>query len=493
MSAKKRMLALLLTALLLSSAFVSCGETEVQEEETKGADTVATTAEPETEEIRYAADIPAGTDYNGETFTVLAFPLETLVWGDVDWNAEELTGEVVNDAVYNRTTTTESKLNVAIEVVHMDSYGNANMLQKSVNAQDNAYQLATNSLQTTLTMGQNGLLAELNDYAAQGTLALTSPWWDQNCLNDLSVDHKNYILTGDIGTMYKKSIGAIMFNKAIYNNYSLEDPYQLVEDGKWTIDKMVEMGTQVSVDTNGDGVMDTEDQFGLICFCDMMPLAFIGAGVQMATKDADDVPHLSMYSEKTVSVMEKLATLMYNESITWSWSKAGVTEETAFAMYQADQSFFYYGELHAVATMRDMDSPFGVLPMPKYDEAQDSYYHCVNPNVASVYGIPVTNVAYDMTGHVMDTLGAESKNELTPAYYNVTLLGKVSRDSESVVSLDIIIGSIRYDLGYLGGIGISSMLYTMANACNSDLTSQYEAKASSFEKALEKFVQAYVD
>lgn len=489
---KKTITMVLFLAMLLSTFSACAGDTS-SGENTGNVDGAETTAAPETEETRYTANVPDGTDYNGETFTVLAFPQGTDIWSDVDWSAEELTGEVINDAVYNRTTTTESKLNVDIDVIFMDSYGNSNLIQKSVNAQDNAYQLATNSLQASLSMGQNGLLAELNDYANKGTLELNSPWWDQNCLNDLSVAHKNYILTGDIGTMYKKSIGAIMFNKAIYNDYTLEDPYELVENGQWTIDKMVEMGTQVSADLNGDGVMDTEDQFGLICFCNMMPLAFIGCGVQMASKDADDIPYLSMYSEKTVSVMEKLATLMYDESITWSWSKAGVSEQTAFDMYQSDQAFFYYGELHAVATMRNMDSPFGVLPMPKYDESQDSYYHCVNADVASVYFIPVTNVAYDITGHVMDTLGAESKNELTPAYYNVTLLGKVSRDSESAASLDIIIGSIRYDLGYLGGIGISSMLYTMANACNTDLTSQYEAKANSFEAALNKIVVAYTE
>ena len=492
----KKTLSLLLILAALLPTFTACADNsgEAAANNTPSAQTdTAPTASAKEEETRYTANIPEGTDYSGKTFTVLAYPQDVGIWSDVDWSAEEMNGEAINDAAYTRTLNTESRLNVNIDVQYLDGYGNSTMIQQSVTAQDNAYQLATNTLMAAFTMSQSGLIAELNDYAAQGTLDLGAAWWDQNCIGDLSIAHKNYMLTGDIGTMYKKSIGAIMFNKAILGDYQLEDPYALMENGKWTVDKMVEMGTKVSDDLNGDGVMDTNDRYGLICFCDMMGLAFIGCGVEMATKDENDVPAVTIYSEKSVSVVDKLAALMYDENLSWSWSKAGLTEDTAFSMYQQDQSLFYYGELHAVATMRSMDSPFGVLPMPKYDETQASYYHCVNPNVASVYFIPITNVEYAMTGHIMDTLGAESKNELTPAYYDVTLIGKVSRDAESAASLDIIISTIRYDIGYLSGIGISNMLNTMANAFNTDLASQYQKQTKVFDKLLTRIVDTFVE
>ena len=120
----------------------------------------------------------------------------------------------------------------------------------------------------------------------------------------------------------------------------------------------------------------------------------------MNWRDDDSSKAFRKFSERSVSVIEKLANLMYNPNITYSWSKAGVGEEPAFKMYQTDKSLFYYGELHAVATMREMESPFGIMPMPMYDETQDGYHHCVNPNVAAVYVIPKSNVNYEMTGYV---------------------------------------------------------------------------------------------
>lgn len=490
----KNMIALLLALLLAGSALCSCGETK-QQADTAGngteTETTAGASSDETEKMRYTANVPDGTDLGGMKFTVLAYPSEDVIWYDVDWSAEELTGEVLNDAVYMRTKNTEDLLNVQINVVHTESRGNTNLLTNSVKATDNAYQLYNGIIMSTFNLGQNGYLMELNDFAANGTLDLTSPWWDQNSLADLSINHKNYAMTGDLGTMYKKSIGVIMFNKAIHTEYGLEDPYALMEENAWTIDKMVEMGTQVSEDLNGDGVMDENDRYGLICFCDMIGLAMIGCDVQMVTKNENDIPELSMFSDKSVSVMEKLSTLMYDQNLTYSWSAMHKSEDTAFSMYQQDQALFYYGELHAVATMREMDSPFGIMPMPLYDNAQEGYHHCVNPNVAAVYTIPSTNTAYTETGYILDTLGAESKNLLTPAYYNTTLIGKVTRDEESARSLDVIISTIRYDIGYLGGLNISSMLYSMADGRQTNLASQYEKRSQSFQNALDKLVAAY--
>ena len=492
----KKAISLLLCLCLLLPALAGCSENGNNDEtsantgstSTPGADAAA---EEETQSSRFSADIPEGTDYGGATFTVLTYPDNGEIWGDVDWNATEVTGEVLNDAVYNRMQYVDDLLNVKITPAYMPSSGDTGTLTASVNSADGAYQVATLAMQNSFSMAQNGVIHELNTFSKNGTLDLTAPWWDPNILGDLSILGMNFALTGDIGTMYKKSIGVIMFNKVILNDHQLENPYEIMKEGRWTIDTMVDMGTKVHEDLDGDGKMTQEDRFGLICFCDMIALAMIGCDVDFCTKNGDDIPENTFMSERAVSVVEKLSTLMYNPDITYSWSRAGVGEQPAFAMYQSDKSLFYYGELHAVATMRDMESDFGIMPMPKFEETQDSYHHCVNPNVCATIVIPKDNVQYEMTGTVMDALGAESKNTLTPAYYEVNLKGKVSRDEESTQSLDIIISTIKYDIGYLAGLGISSMLYSMADSYNTDLASQFQKQTKVVTKTLEKLVSKF--
>ena len=491
----KKGISLILCLSMLLVSFASCSDnsqTNVNDETKQDAGTTDTVeTEEEIEDSTAKANIPEGTNYDGLTFTVLTYPDDGGIWGDVDWSATEYTGEVLNDAVYARITQVEDLLGVDIVTAYGTGSGDVSTLANSVQSQDNAYQLYTLAIGSTFSPAQSGQLQELNNFAEKGTLDLTASWWDQNILNDLSINHMNFGLTGDIGTMYKKSIGAIMFNKVILNQNQLENPYELMNAGNWTIDKMVEMGQKVSNDLDGNGVMDQSDQYGLICFCDMIALALIGSDIQFFSKDENDTPVNSFYSERTVSVVEKLATLMYDTNITYSWSRNGVGEEPAFTMFQTDKSLFYYGELHAVATMREMESEFGIMPMPKYDENQDGYHHCVNPNVAATYVIPSTNTAYESTGYIMDALGAASKNELTPAYFDKTLQGKVSRDEESQQSLEIIISTIRYDLGYLGGFGFSSMLYSMADSGNTDISSTYNKQSKVINKMMDRTISSF--
>jgi hypothetical protein len=52
-----------------------------------------------------------------------------------------------------------------------------------------------------------------------------------------------------------------------------------------------------------------------------------------------------------------------------------------------------------------------------------------------------------MTGAVLETLNFLTYKDVVPAYYEVTLKQKVSRDNVSSQMLDLILNSIYYDLG----------------------------------------------
>lgn len=496
----KKSISLLLCLCMLLSTLASCSngsnstdgkDTSSQDsvsENQANSDSVNSTDSEDTPE-RYTANIPAGTTYGGQTFTIATYPNDGGMWTDVDWSATETTGEALNDAAYSRMTYVEDLLDINIEPAYTTGPEDNTTLGISVTTNDGAYDLFTLNVGNVLSQAAKGYVQDLNTVADKGTLELTAPWWDQNIINDLSIANKSYGLTGDIGVLYKKSIAAIMFNKTILANAQLENPYTLMEEGKWTVDKMVELGSKVSQDLDGNGVRNTEDQYGLICFCDMLAIAMIGCDVPFFTKDENDMPVNTFFNDRSVAVLEKLSTLMYNTDLTYSWSVAGAGEDPAFKMFQTDKSLFYYGEMHAVETMRVMESPFGILPMPKYDEAQESYYHCLNPLRAATYVIPTTNVEYTMTGYILDALGAESKNVLTPAYYDRTLKGQISRDEESVASLNIILNTVRYDLGYLGGWGLSSMLNTMADSYSTDLASRNKSMNKVINKSVEKFIK----
>jgi len=481
--------AILLILMLTTIVITGCSDTATDNTGVANNDTttVAEDVVPEEETTKYySADIPEGIDYGGYEFRVLVNEVARFVWGDVDVIAPEQNGEVINDAVYTRNRFVEETLNIVIKATETAAVSGD--LNKSVMAGEDAYDLAFAHTHGAFDLAQSELLMELSDIT---TLETSSDWWDQNSLDGLSVNNKRFMMTGDIGTMYKKSVGVIMFHKGILTDYNLDDPYVIMNNKEWTIDVMTQMGKMVSSDVNGDGTYDDKDMYGLLYFCDMMGSALLGSGVKFVTKDANDIPIMTFYDEKTQSVVEKLSTLLYNQELSYSWSKNGKDEKTTFAMYQNDQALFYYGELHAVATMRSMDSDFGILPMPMYDSNQENYYHGINPNAAPMVVVPKTITDIDRAGYILDVMGASSKNFLTPAYYDITLKGKVTRDEQSADTLDIVLSTIRYDVGYLSNWGLTGMCNDLANQFDLDLASRYAKSEAAITKRMDNMIEKY--
>lgn len=161
-------------------------------------------------------------------------------------------------------------------------------------------------------------------------------------------------------------------------------------------------------------------------------------------------------------------------------------------MFISNQALFDFNEFHAIEQLRQMDTDFGILPIPLLDSSQESYYHTINPYVGSVLCVPIDNSDLDRTGYILDALGAESKNELTPAYYEVYLKTKGARDDDSEAIIDLVLGTLKYDLGYMYNWGnIGSFTLDTVNAKSSDLSSKYEKIEKTVEKELAKAVLAY--
>ena len=104
----KKTLCLFLALLLASSALISCSESTTNAGEDTTAQTSGTAVDPtagETEALeteRMHANIPADANFDGHTFTILCSSNSEYGIVQNDFAAEEITGEPINDARYNR-------------------------------------------------------------------------------------------------------------------------------------------------------------------------------------------------------------------------------------------------------------------------------------------------------------------------------------------------------------------------------------------------------
>ncbi|MBQ3065066.1 MAG: hypothetical protein IJC98_02405 [Clostridia bacterium] len=458
--------------------------TDTEKQNGTGADTADQTNAAE----HYRADLPQDLDYNAAPFNIVVYDHSNSTWYDVDFSATGIDGTTINDAAYRRMHAVEQMLNVDIVAKPSAGYG-FSAIHQSVRADEGDYHVGFVCTRSAINLAESGFLWDLNEIE---TLDIDAPWWDQNAARDLTVGERLYMMTGDISIMYKKSIGVLLFNKQLIEDNHLEDPYQLVKDHKWTIDKFNEMAASVSKDLNGDSQYDLDDRYGLLYYCDMIAMGMIGAGTQFTVKDDQDYPVLTFYNDRTQTIFDKYIDVMYDPQQSVSWSRLGKTNDEIIAMFQAGQGLFNYNEFHAIENMRRSDLNFGILPMPLYDESQKDYHHIINPHVAAMLLVPKDCPDVDMTGYVLDALGAESKNVLTPAYYDQYLKSKGTRDNESAAMLDLIFDTMTYDIGYLYDFGgLPGMLLNMVNQYDKDLASNYEAYESMATEAIRSMIAAY--
>ena len=149
--------------------------------------------------------------------------------------------------------------------------------------------------------------------------------------------------------------------------------------------------------------------------------------------------------------------------------------------------------------MRDFE--FGVLPIPKYDTAQDGYFCAVNRYQSSVLGIPTTNTDnLEATTFLMNALGyynthMPSGKTVMDAYYETTLKLQAIDTDEDARMLDVIFDSAFYDLGSIFTWGTLAGLYgsVISNDADNTLISSWQQIESAVTAAMEDTLQQYRD
>lgn len=165
-----------------------------------------------------------------------------------------------------------------------------------------------------------------------------------------------------------------------------------------------------------------------------------------------------------------------------------VTEQ----MFMENRSLLYWILLHDIEKFRDIKADFGILPVPKYDEAQKDYGCTVNQYHGYTMGVPVTVSDKDRAGIILEALAAKSKYTLHPAYYEIALQRKLTRDDESAVMLDIIFKSTVYDIGAIYNFGdFSWQIIYMTMTENRDIASMYTKPEKSAVNAINKTIESY--
>ncbi len=450
MKLSHRILCLLLAALMVLPLLAGCAN------DTEPGDTVAesTTETVEEESADLTDNLPTDLNYNEDEIVILSRDIEGWTSGEI--SVEALNSDTVNDAVYERNLKVESRLNVKINNVletASDYQTVLNRVTLSVKSGQHEYDIFAGPCNVTLPETLNNTFSDLGGLEY---LDLDQPWWSQGFNDAVEYEGARYAITGSaVLTMYRFAFVTI-FNKDIFTAANLNFLYDDVINGKWTLDRQMELIPLLYQD-NGNSKQDMEgDVYGFVTNNHLSIDPYWSAcKVDVIQKNTDgeyevvfDINHLHDVTDKLLQLYHGFDGAVYtfnNESNDGEQAKI----RGLFADGYAAMATVRLLELEA-GEIRNMEDQFGVVPMPKYDEQQDDYYTLLH-NQFTILCIPNTieSSRLDEMGAFMEALSFESYKTVKPAYYESTLRQKLMQDPESAQMLDIVTSHVRIDVGLL--------------------------------------------
>ncbi len=452
---KKRMLTLLIAALLLSSAFTACGESNANTTtDTTSADTADATKAVETAELTdyelrqlISDDLPES-DFGGQEFRVLANAPTVAQYDAVAFEiiAEELNGDACNDAVYNRNVDIGERFNTSIVMTEDKEPWTA--CKNAVIAGTDDFDLVGfyNYMSYQLINAE-----ALMNWCEIPHVDLDKPWHNSLSNSNATINNRLYSICSDLSITSMTYTYAIYFNQKMMSDqgYVAEDMYNMVRDGTWTIDKMSEMIEGMYVDTNGDGKRDKGDTYGFGYYimnpADVWTAAF---DQPLCSVTKDNRIEVNFMSEKTMSILEKLIAFHYDNP-GFIKIDGQYVEEEYFLNNQLVMAPLRFSV--AYSDLREMEDPYAMLPWPKWDEDQDAYYTNADDKFTA-FGVPLT--AYgnqEFVGTIYEALCAESYKKVYPAYYDIALKGKYSTDAGTAEMVDLIMAGRNFDFSFQFG------------------------------------------
>ena len=483
----KRIFSLLLASLITASCFVSCGQSGDGTPE-NGANENAQNASEETAEETEPSYLETlgQRNFGGANYIITVSQA-----GDLPCFAVELTGDVVNDAIYSRDRAAEAAYNIVIDTHEVpEGPQTAIDITNSTLAGDFYSDLFMDCLSDGKNyMGYTFQHAVLYNLLDVPYLSLDQSWWSSLLYDQLQYNGKMFFTSGDIATPSYTSPSCLFMDLQVAENSSISENeiYSLVYDGAWTIDEVMKRTQGLKRDLNGDGVIQpADDAYGItsaniwltsnqIC---------VGAGIKFCEIDDSGLLSINLNNAKTHNILNKLKECFCEISPSDDWSPI-------FTTFKMDRILFLVHFVGTSISFRDMESDFTILPMPKYSAEQESYMSLTNPWTHSYVSIPLIQNDIERTGFITEALEYMTVETVRPTIYDVTLKDKVSRNEDSQRMLDIIFDTTYIDFNTLCNIGETAQIVCDTLFFDKDLSSAYVKKAKVVEKELENLMALF--
>ena len=486
----KRLLVILLLLAMCLSGLASCNKQ-------KGGDKNSQTSQ-EGEAGNEASDavIPlpeANPEWSGREFSIIYRDSY-----DYEWVFDEtMAGSVINDSIYKRNKAVEDRYDITFAPISTPNVSfESDFLQPiqiAVSSGEDAYQLAAGMEYRLASVSAYG---EFLNWYQIPNLDLTAAWWDGDFAETSAYNGSTYVMTGSLSLSHLYSSSCVFFNQDMVNSVienGAETIYQKVWDGTWTLDAFYEYVQQFTAD-NGDDVWDATDTYGYATNVNTGVDAFIFCSeIPLSKRDADGEITLIPPTEKLINLANKLNLIINTSGNTFIQDAASKEIDPHIGMMLREKAVFTTSYLKKASELRETNINYGILPYPKWDEAQTEY-HSITMDFSSAFAVPRSVEDQEFVGAVLEALAYYSYDYVRDALYSSVLKYRDAKDENSSKCIDIILENPQYDFAYIYAFswgdqqGPSALLRTCIKAAKPYIANAYKSSETRFNTTLTEFL-----
>lgn len=407
----------------------------------------------------------------------------------------------VDSAVYWRNFKLNEKYNIEIDVLYKEFNQIHTFAAEMMEANDLCFDVIMAGPMYQINLATTEMLYEKSDIPV---IDFNKAYWSQTVMKDTSIADKNYFFVSDANMWAMNAAGVVFFNTELVKELNFEKtPYDLVNEDNWTYDVMHSMSRQAYSDLDADGVVSLGDRFGSVSTPAATDTMFAGFDGLILTKNAQDIPELSVTTDSNIEKIQKIIEFWAEDSSLYITRFPSYASPRPGGNLLADtlldgRALFSQEQLYQLSSFADSKYVIGMVPCPKYDENQENYKTYIHIAHSSSFSIPRLMGSERLTqvATVLEDMAYLSHTDVKSAYYDVNLKLRRAQDDESSAMLDIIFSNLTIDLGVVLQISgcdantvIRQLVFDKNNAVSSALNGKVETYNSLINNLVESFTK----
>ena len=398
------------------------------------------------------------TKWNGKTLNILATTWNdetpSAPWSQVeltvdadDWYSDDNFGVLINSAVLTRAEFIKKTYGVELNWINARGNQISNKLSEAVvgGSADTRYHIAMPRMMEAQSIVTTNSIYKVSD---QRYITLSKSYYNQASIEAYSAYGNTLFVAGDFSFLDEQTSYMIYYNVALTKGFeSFPNLYQMVKDGTWTVDTMINVAKLLSKN-EGDAAWTDDDVYGY--GTTNMSRFFQYSGIQQVTV-LDNEFVITLDSPKITTLITKINTITSSEWARTNWDGGFGSLQKAF---EEGRLLFYDEVVQKTDYFNEQTENFktGVLPTPKLTEDQYSYLTpCAYQSV--VMCIPKATSDREMSNYFFEILSYTGQKYVMKAYYDnirTKLDPETASDSMQIIK-DYIFAGLCYDQGYMYG------------------------------------------